>query len=74
MAELTPWLPGHTKPIRPGIYQRQFPDKQIAYAHWSGTRWYCASVQKVYAMQYFKLRFESAKRDLPWRGLAEKAK
>ena len=38
MMKTTPWLPGATKPARPGAYERKFDGRPVK-QYWDGTRW-----------------------------------
>lgn len=38
--KLTPWFPGHIKPVRKGVYQQFCGDgKKIGYQYWNGKYW-----------------------------------
>jgi hypothetical protein len=72
MAEkLTRLFRGGVKPVRPGVYQRKFPDGSFYYSKWDGAKW-CVSAITVELAAIQKLR--SIVQSVPWRGLAEPPK
>ena len=70
--KLTPWIDGHIKPVRKGVYQRNYgaiddlPD--TAFARWDGKQWFGAD-DTVEGAAFFN-DFVSRSQYLPWRGLA----
>lgn len=70
-AELTPWFNGQIKPVRPGVYEREFPNRAL-YAEWTGVQWLCARLSVKGAI---KERDVSLQQDtIHWRGLAQEPK
>lgn len=68
--KLTPWFPGHIKPARPGVYQRQFnatPDLPL-YSRWDGNAWRVSMSRPDVAAVVCSV---SKAQVLPWRGLAQ---
>lgn len=70
--KLTDWYPGDVKPVRVGVYERNFdrPDGERWYSFWDGKHWRFGHFAKHWAEQYKdeKLSFEQR---LPWRGIAK---
>ena len=66
--ELTDWISGDLKPVRPGVYQRKFESGVIGYSCFYRGYWYCweASPEKAE-----KVQFMSTHQVKPWRGLAK---
>jgi hypothetical protein len=77
--QLTPWFPGLTAPLRPGVYQRSYinygPDRGFkAYAYWNGFEWFRGDSTPERAMQLAaNPNNASIVQALPWRGLLEDA-
>ena len=72
--KLTPWVPGHIKPVRPGVYETQ--GKVLAlvseFQHWNGRFW--GMVGESVAEAANKANAMSVYQDDKWRGLAEEPK
>jgi len=71
MSKFTPWFPGNVKPVRVGVYQRQYncpPTNWFCY--WDGKLWGCAEKKAKDADPAFMGK--SFFPEKPWRGLAEK--
>ena len=70
--KLTPWFPGHIKPVRPGVYEKQDPSGADDFQHWNGRFWGCAytSANTAAVDKSFRSMFQSD----AWRGLAEEPK
>ena len=71
--KLTPWFPGHIKPVRPGVYQTDsdgYPEP--LFQHWNGRFWGCAytSVDNAAVNNSWRSMFQND----AWRGLAEEPK
>ena len=64
--KLTDWIPGDVKPIRPGVYVREFIDV-FAFSMWTGVQW---QVGASTASEAAKSRKVSSLQDKRWRGLA----
>jgi hypothetical protein len=71
--KLTEWFPGDVKPVRRGVYERDFGDGThltfSGFSRWTGSRWAWrgatpdeAASEKAMSINY----------GLRWRGLAEK--
>jgi hypothetical protein len=67
--KLTPWFPGTVKPVRVGVYERQYSLMWSTrlYCYWNGIRWspVATSIQEAEELK----PFASASQDLPWRGV-----
>jgi hypothetical protein len=68
--KLTPWFPGHVKPVRVGVYERLYDEEsggpQALRCNFDGLRWSVhleCSGDKSHVSGYQNLR---------WRGLASK--
>jgi hypothetical protein len=62
----TPWFPGTVKPMRVGVYEREYGEYDFLYCRWDGKYWYaCAMTPK----QAEKAPGLSAMQNLPWRGV-----
>lgn len=71
----TPWYPGSIKPIRPGVYQRQYTTGKAVierYCYWNGKFWCLSAVTPWQATQWIDYG-AAARQQLPWRGLTEAA-
>jgi hypothetical protein len=69
---LTDWFPGSTKPVRKGVYQREYTygkSKQIQYCYWNGKEWDMGQSTVEEAMWYAKVFISSPRQQLPWRGV-----
>ena len=70
--KLTPWIDGHIKPVRKGVYQRNYGaiDDMLdtPFSRWDGKQWFEAddTVKGAAFLKYFVSRSQY----LPWRGLA----
>ena len=67
----TAWYPGTVKPVRAGVYERQYKFNGVKYCYWSGRYW---CLPEITARKAFGIRFMSEYQNLPWRGLMEKAR
>lgn len=67
-AKRTPWFPADVKPVRPGLYERKYPERQnISFPdRWDGEHWFIRFFdgQEIF-MSGSKLK---------WRGLTEESK
>lgn len=67
----TGWYVGAQKPVRPGVYERQFKQGLITYSRWTGMYWcvgdtsYCRAAWQTAVSQEQKR---------PWRGYAKGVK
>jgi hypothetical protein len=66
--KLTPWFPGHVKPVHKGIYQRTTRWGEQYYSKWDGEFW-CAYATNFALAEKFTQA--SMFQDWEWRGLAE---
>lgn len=69
--KLTPWYPGTVKPVRKGVYQRQYSFGN-PYCYWTGRRWCMCEPNPERAA--CSTEIISGFDRLPWRGLTEKAR
>ena len=69
--KLTPWFPGHIKPVRPGVYE---VDMRVCceFALWDGGRWGWAHSTIKQANRFRAT--DRACQHKKWRGLAEQPK
>lgn len=67
--KLTPWYPGDVKPVRIGVYRREYPNQKLPrYCLWDGARWHwCAATTQDAEGEG---EYISANQNLRWRGLA----
>lgn len=69
---LTDWFPGSVKPVRVGVYQREYSygkSKGIHYCYWNGRGWGLGEHSVEQAMTH-EIDFMVAPRQyLPWRGV-----
>jgi hypothetical protein len=68
--KLTPWFPGHIKPVRPGVYQVFWATSPIP-ARFDGACWYAGSDNLLTASKSPKPASCDPRK---WRGLAEEPK
>jgi hypothetical protein len=68
MSKLTPWFPGHIKPLRVGVYERQRAAFWTIFSYWDGKRWGFNHDTAADALRDRK--FHSYSQGMPWRGLA----
>jgi hypothetical protein len=64
--KLTKWYPGHIKPVRVGVYQRDY-GSYFAYCFWDG---FVFSVGYL-ELKSFKKDSPSPHQNLRWRGVAK---
>jgi hypothetical protein len=65
---LTDWFPGSVKPVRKGVYQREYTygkAKFPFYCYWNGKQWH-ASANTVDGAA---CNFLAPNQSLPWRGV-----
>ena len=71
--KLTPWYPGHVKPVRVGVYERDYgdDDQTPSYCYfdkvWSS---YGGSVEEAESYK----DYVSSEQCYPWRGIAKEPK
>jgi hypothetical protein len=69
---LTDWFPGSAKPVRKGVYQREYTygkSKQIQHCYWNGRSWSMGERTAEEAMCNEFAFMESPHQQLPWRGV-----
>ncbi len=70
--KVTEWFPGDVKPVRRGVYERDFGGGGLrfySFSRWTGSLWaYRAETPEKAAYE----KFISLNNNLPWRGLTEK--
>ncbi len=67
----TPWYPGTVKPVRVGLYQRDYGREGNYFCRWDGKVWYCGHYHtQIAAVDGDRSFFQ----DIPWRGLTKEAK
>ena len=70
---LTDWFLGSTKPVRKGVYQREYPHFSktalIQYCYWNGKEWGLGEHTVEEAMWYAKVFIPAPCQHLPWRGV-----
>lgn len=66
----TEWFPADVKPVRVGVYQREYWSTCIGFSHWDGERWGAGYDEFSLAAEHAGTR--SSFQELRWRGLAEK--
>ena len=71
--KLTPWYPGNVKPVRVGIYERDFTGKYyepVGYTKWTGEHWTASYDDLKTARLCFKYEHDEGRwQSLPWRGV-----
>ena len=72
--KLTPWFPGDVKPVRVGVYQRDYSGTTFSchrsqYCYWNGKFWSIFSFGPLEALEF--KRQKSTLQNLPWRGVAK---
>ena len=66
--KLTPWFPGTVKPVRVGVYERDYnPSPTSNYCYWNGEEWSTREQTPKKALEEFFV--PSLYQDLPWRGV-----
>ena len=72
--KLTDWIPGNVKPVRVGVYQREYDNggmgRPVWYCYWNGKCWGVFHDTPEKAKDWEGV--PSNAQTLPWRGLAEK--
>ena len=70
--KLTPWYPGDVKPVRVGVYQRDYSGTTFSchrsqYCYWNGRHWgmYGTTVSSAKRWSYAVSGWQV----LPWRGV-----
>jgi hypothetical protein len=74
MAKLTPWFPGHIKPVRKGVYmQRDGVGEDTGYQYWDGALWSIWH-PTINGAANAKHKAGRMHQDDKWRGLASRPK
>jgi hypothetical protein len=70
---LTDWFPASVKPVRKGVYQRQYPHfakaAVVQYCYWNGKEWGLGNFTVEKAMGYAQAFIPAPRQHLPWRGV-----
>ncbi|MFZ6727389.1 hypothetical protein ACO0K2_18000 [Undibacterium sp. MH2W] len=69
--KLTPWIDGDIKPVRVGVYERNYGSAGFAYCKWDG-KYFFAGKRSIKEADL--ATSDAFFQNLPWRGLAEKPK
>jgi hypothetical protein len=64
----TGWYPGHIKPAREGIYERE-RNSIIIFSYWDGSVW-CVGARSIHHANVFKY-YKANYQNTPWRGLCK---
>ncbi len=69
--KLTPWYPGDVKPVREGVYERDYINASPGkfYCYWNGKYWGSFYTVPSGAVRYRDIK--SAAQNLPWRGVVK---
>ena len=65
--KLTPWFPGTVKPVRAGVYERDYGRGWRSYNYWNGEKW--SSPRSVPKEAEIFKHLYSPYQNLPWRGV-----
>ena len=68
--KLTDWISGNVKPVRVGVYQREYDSGDVAYSYWNGKFWSVYGATPEEAESWVDT--PSTAQTLRWRGLARK--
>lgn len=69
---LTDWFPGSVKPVRKGVYQREYTygqAKGLQYCYWNGKGWGMGEHSVEQAMTHEIVFMVAPRQILPWRGV-----
>ncbi len=69
--KLTPWFPGHIKPVRPGVYETT-AQAAPCFQFWNGHFWGCFDSRREVSAEFG--RVPSDFQGVNWRGLSEPPK
>ena len=70
--KFTDWFPGSVKPVRKGVYQREYiygKSKGIQYCYWNGKGWGMGEHTAEQAMTHEIVFMVAPRQVLPWRGV-----
>lgn len=66
--KLTKWYPGNVKPVRDGVYQRDYGEGEIVFCLFKSRSWYwCSDTIKGAEAEITP----SLNQQVPWRGIAK---
>jgi len=64
--KLTPWFPGTVKPVRVGVYQRDYGKHGgTVYCYFDGIMWHVTSAE----LRFTSKAARSLSQYMPWRGV-----
>ena len=69
---VTPWFQGGYKPMRIGVYQRQYfygKTPSVQYCYWDGENWAMGEFTVEQAMRHKEAFMLAPRQQLPWRGV-----
>ena len=69
---LTDWFHGSVKPVRKGVYQREYTygkSKRLQYCYWNGKGWGMGEHTAEQAMTHEIVFMVAPRQFLPWRGV-----
>ena len=69
--KLTPWIDGSIKPVRAGVYEREYGTEIPCYCEFDGSAWHWMHHTVEGASGALHM---SPRKNLPWRGIAEQPK
>jgi hypothetical protein len=69
--KLTDWYSGNQKPVRVGVYEREYGTKDRFYCYWNGYVFGCADESPCNAWVKHFVAGDSLMQYLPWRGVAK---
>ena len=69
--KITEWYSGNQKPVRIGIYERDYPDAGVYYSWWNGLVFGFGAKGKKEAKFEFDRHEASPVQHIPWRGVAK---
>ena len=67
----TDWFPGTVKPVRNGVYERDYPNSGVVFCRFYKGAWLFAHKDSYIASRQLDQSFTQ---DLPWRGLTKECK
>jgi hypothetical protein len=68
---ITDWFPGSVKPVRKGVYQREYTygkTPNVQYCYWDGEHWFMGKHSADGALGVIDLGL-APNQSLPWRGV-----
>lgn len=70
--KLTPWFSGDQKPVRPGVYERDYGTRNPWFCHWDGSRWGMSGETSDKAVAW--RHWASVNQCIRWRGILRNGK